>query len=275
VPAATPAELDPGPRGRSFLNRIKNKNLRISYYPKCYSPTRDRPSPYLLQRVLKSKNHKREAKESFLQQKPTNKGSYYRTGSRVTKTSKYDLSSNYLRQTNTTGKPTTHPISKPAQSPNKSLGTNNKNEWILCQRKNQAFRPKLLINHTRPNKKHERLQAPTTRQWERKGQTTFKPRLFNYFSPLSEFTHGIVVRMPKEKEKEAVVVKANMIKLRMGGQAVQQNKISFHQSGRGGGRLPRGVGRGGGGMTKMAPALQPTITSMLAKSQVNKKHRLQ
>jgi hypothetical protein len=37
--------------------------------------------------------------------------------------------------------------------------------------------------------------------------------------------------MPKEKEKEAAAVRANMTKLQMGENAIQQSKQSFHQPG--------------------------------------------
>jgi hypothetical protein len=68
--------------------------------------------------------------------------------------------------------------------------------------------------------------------------------------------------MPKEKEKEAAAVRTNMAKLRSNGLASHQEKISFHQLGRGGGRLNRGLGRGGGGMVRTALSSQPKITSL-------------
>jgi hypothetical protein len=129
-----------------------------------------------------------------------------------------------------------------------------------------CYRPrtKRRINLTQTTSPHGKIQPSTRRQWQGPTAITFKPRLYNYYSPLSTFTHGTVDTMPTENEKEAALVRANLAKLRTGGQQQQQGKASFHQPGRGGGRLTRGLGRGGG-IGRGLVSSQKKITSLFPK----------
>jgi hypothetical protein len=175
---------------------------------------------------------------------------HYQLGTTLKKKSKYSVSSTY--NYNIHSKRSTYPTLNTKPS---SYIRNQNSTWILCQRNILRARSKRAINPKQLIQNHSLLPAPKTRQWQ-PVIPVFRPKLYNYFQPLSAYTHGPETKMTTEKAKSAASIRLNMVKLRTTGQPMLQTKLSFTNGGRSGTNATRG-GRGGGSRSR-SPKLQHT-----------------
>jgi hypothetical protein len=185
----------------------------------------------------------------------------YRIGSTVYKKSKYSMSSNHMIDVQTNGRNRTYPAPTIAQGTQSTKREDTKN-WTKCVREVFKTRSRRLINVINPIQNHKLLAVPKARPWA-PSIPVYHPRLFNYYQPLSQYTHGKEAIMEKDKTKEAEITRANMTKLRTGGQPPP--KQPFHNGGRGVSRPIRGTGRGGGGRGRSPTPSQTKITALFAK----------
>jgi hypothetical protein len=270
-PAAISAVPDTGftsriltPPRTTVKDELQGKCKQLQQIKLTHSSTREIQTQYI--RQYQKRNPTYEISTTQEVQKVANFDSekfHFQKGTTLRKKTKYSVSSNYYHTANPEGHRITYPktgtinIKYQSNSCKKYTST-----WVLLQRDNLRPRSKRLINPKQLIPNHTVLRAPKTWQWQT-AIPLYQPKLFNYFQPLTEFTHGIEPKMTTNNVKAAVSIRSNMVKLRTGTQQRQQTTIAFTNGARDNSRPLRG-GRGGGRGRSPQPQ-QSRIATLFAK----------
>jgi hypothetical protein len=104
------------------------------------------------------------------------------------------------------------------------INTTITHTWVSCTREVPRSRSR-KINLITPKQKHDKLQPPKAREWQTAVLNIFKPKLTNYFEPLSSFAHQEETDMVRDKTQAAAAMR---IRMGMLGQGHQRHKQQNH-----------------------------------------------